>query len=82
MCIRDSISAMSKTATSFSFSLFLTPSLIIVLQKGQAAAINLAPVSSASSAPVSYTHLERIATITNHPSFPVNMRVIVKLHDV
>src|SRR5215210_7194335 len=43
------ISATSITATSFSFSLFFTPSVSIVLQNGQAEAIIFAPVFIASS---------------------------------
>ena len=45
---KATISAMSITFTLSSCSLFFTPSVSMVVQKGQLAAITLAPVSSAS----------------------------------
>ncbi len=51
------ISATSITVTSFSFSLFFTPSVSIVLQKGHAAAITSALVSMASEVLSMFTYL-------------------------
>src|SRR5258708_20645545 len=47
--LSDIISAISFTLTVDSFSLFLTPSVIIVMQNGHATAMVVAPVRSPSS---------------------------------